>query len=79
MLNKLKALNKSDFKKINITNSDFTLPEKRDASTLKQLYLSGANIDWKAFYKDKEYHRLHLPGYVFEKKRCWFKEQDEDE
>lgn len=79
LLNKLKALNKSDFKKINITDSDFIIPEKSDALPLKQLYLSGANIDWKAFYKDKECRRLHLPGYVFEKKRCWFKEQDEDE
>ncbi len=78
LLNKLKALNKSDFKKTNIINSDFIIPEKRDALTLRQLYLSGANIDWNAVYNGKNYHRLHLPGYAFEKKRCWFKEQDED-
>lgn len=79
LLNKLKSLNKSDFTKISIINSDFITPEKKDAFTLQQMYLSGASIDWKAVYKYKKCRRLHLPGYVFEKKRCWFKEQDGNE
>lgn len=36
-----------------------------------RLYVLGADIDWKAFYKDKELRRISLPAYPFEKKRCW--------
>jgi amino acid adenylation domain-containing protein len=35
------------------------------------LWLSGAKIDWKAFYSNEIRHRLPLPGYPFERQRFW--------
>ncbi len=40
-------------------------------NTLGRLWLAGANIDWACFYKDERRHRIPLPTYPFERKRCW--------
>jgi acyl transferase domain-containing protein len=34
-------------------------------------YVSGASVDWKNFYNNKDFHRIPLPVYPFEKIRCW--------
>ncbi len=43
-------------------------------SVLKELcglYVKGADIDWNSLYNGSVPHRISLPGYPFEKKRCW--------
>ena len=42
------------------------------AETLGHLYAAGVPIDWSAFYFGREPHRTPLPGYAFERRRCWF-------
>jgi len=39
---------------------------------LSVLYVSGADINWKAF-NNNQFRRVSLPTYPFERKRCWFK------
>lgn len=36
-----------------------------------RLYVNGANIEWNALYKGDENCRISLPGYPFERTRCW--------
>ncbi|WP_162309046.1 non-ribosomal peptide synthetase [Brevibacillus antibioticus] len=36
-----------------------------------QSYVRGGLIDWEAFYQHEMCHRISLPVYPFEKKRCW--------
>ncbi|GED60447.1 SDR family NAD(P)-dependent oxidoreductase [Brevibacillus formosus] len=40
-------------------------------SDLCQLYVQGAEIDWRYFYQTGEYHRLSLPLYPFKKTVFW--------
>ncbi|MEE4562233.1 condensation domain-containing protein [Paenibacillus polymyxa] len=41
---------------------------------LKSIYLLTEKLDWNPLYSDKKYSRVELPGYTFEKKRCWIRE-----
>ncbi|MFD2671664.1 SDR family NAD(P)-dependent oxidoreductase [Marinicrinis sediminis] len=34
-------------------------------------YAQGGNVSWQHFYENRSYHKLSLPVYPFEKKRCW--------
>jgi amino acid adenylation domain-containing protein len=36
-----------------------------------RLWVAGAFDDWTGFYKNEPANRIHLPGYSFEKRRCW--------
>ncbi len=38
-----------------------------------QSYLTGCDISWEDFYAPAERVKVSLPGYPFEKKRCWVK------
>src|ERR1051326_3066126 len=38
---------------------------------LRQLYLSGAAINWEQFYEGQVRYRVELPTYPFEPTRCW--------
>jgi acyl transferase domain-containing protein/acyl carrier protein len=38
---------------------------------LGRLWLSGAEIDWEAFYAREQRSRLSLPTYVFDRRRFW--------
>ncbi|BBC27199.1 type I polyketide synthase [Pseudanabaena sp. ABRG5-3] len=40
-------------------------------STLGQLWMSGVNIDWNAFYEREKRSRLPLPTYPFERQYYW--------
>jgi len=40
-------------------------------TTLGQLYLHGLPIDWQAFYAGQNRHRVVLPTYAFDRRRCW--------
>ncbi|PZU94480.1 MAG: beta-ketoacyl synthase [Pseudanabaena sp.] len=40
-------------------------------STLGQLWMSGVNIDWNAFYASENRRRLPLPTYPFERQYYW--------
>ena len=40
-------------------------------STLGQLWLEGAPVDWVGFHARERRHRLPLPTYPFERKRYW--------
>ena len=39
--------------------------------TLSALYVAGAKIDWEAFDRPYERHRIALPTYAFERQRYW--------
>lgn len=45
---------------------DDRLPE-----ALCNLYVKGADIDWKKLYEGRKRKRVSLPTYPFEKRRCW--------
>ena len=36
-----------------------------------EYYVCGANADWRDFYSGRQCNRVSLPGYAFEKTRCW--------
>jgi len=40
-------------------------------NTLGNLWLSGASVDWPAFYQHEERRRVILPTYPFERQRFW--------
>ncbi|WP_338874056.1 amino acid adenylation domain-containing protein [Spirosoma sp. SC4-14] len=40
-------------------------------TTLGQLYCSGLNPNWKAYYAGQSRKRINLPTYIFDRKRCW--------
>lgn len=42
-------------------------------SQLCELYTKGADIQWEILYQDTNCKRTELPGYPFERKRCWLK------
>lgn len=39
--------------------------------TLCRQYVKGYAIAWKILYEKKRYYKISLPGYPFEKNRCW--------
>ncbi|MGD9823135.1 type I polyketide synthase [Desulfobacter sp.] len=42
------------------------------------LYSRGMTINWKQFNSNKSFHRISLPTYPFERKRCWFCPHDKE-
>lgn len=46
-------------------------------TTLGNLWLAGAHIDWNGFHAHEFRHRLPLPTYPFERKRYWVKARSE--
>jgi acyl transferase domain-containing protein/acyl carrier protein len=49
-------------------------PHDDDAFLLKslaRLWLSGATVKWTAVHAQERCHRVHLPGYPFERQRYW--------
>ncbi len=44
--------------------------------TLAALYVSGVTIDWAGFDRDYPRHKVSLPTYPFQRRRCWL-EADE--
>lgn len=48
-------------------------------NALGRLWLSGAEIDWSAFYTHEQRHRIPLPTYPFERQRYWIEEQKDVE
>ncbi|MEP7052422.1 MAG: type I polyketide synthase, partial [Pseudomonadota bacterium] len=46
--------------------------ERLDDS-LGALYLAGAPIDWRAVWAGVDAEIVDLPGYAFQRERCWFK------
>ena len=44
-----------------------------------QLYIKGADIDWDELYKNKQYRKVSLPTYPFQKKRCWVEKAAESD
>lgn len=51
--------------------------EQRLLTTLGQLWLNGASVDWTRFYAHEQRHRLSLPTYPFERQRYWISLQDQ--
>ncbi|MBF0213629.1 MAG: aminotransferase class III-fold pyridoxal phosphate-dependent enzyme [Magnetococcales bacterium] len=43
--------------------------------SLGTLYVHGANVEWKRFYRDYACRRVSLPTYPFQRSRCWFREE----
>ena len=49
----------------------------RDLSKLALLWTNGVSIDWQKLYtEDYEPLKIKLPGYPFERKRCWIYNND---
>lgn len=49
-----------------------TAPAKRDLlKSLGRLYIAGADPEWQTLYRDRNVYRISLPGYAFQKDRCW--------
>lgn len=47
---------------------------KKDVITLvAEAYVKGAGIDWEEYYNNSLPAKISLPGYPFEKNRCWLK------
>lgn len=42
-------------------------------SQICRLYIKGADIQWEMFFEGTNCKRTELPGYPFERKRCWLK------
>jgi acyl transferase domain-containing protein/acyl carrier protein len=45
-------------------------------NTLARLWLSGARADWRGVHAHEHAHRVHLPGYPFERQRYWAEASD---
>lgn len=63
----------------NVENISLLCLEKKDGTQaiyqyLKDVYLLTEKFDWGLWYKDKNYRRIDLPGYTFEKKHCWIRD-----
>lgn len=43
----------------------------KNADRLLELWVQGANIDWKELYQQDKPVRISLPAYPFAKERCW--------
>ncbi|HYF50388.1 MAG TPA: amino acid adenylation domain-containing protein [Planctomycetota bacterium] len=41
------------------------------AATIGRLWVHGVNVDWSAYHRHERRLRVPLPGYPFERKRCW--------
>jgi amino acid adenylation domain-containing protein len=54
-----------------VTQADDKATYEALLTTLGQLYLHGLPINWQAFYADQNTHRVSLPAYVFDRRRCW--------
>ena len=53
------------------TNSD-------NIMLITKAYIKGADIAWEDFYKNENPQKIALPGYPFEKNRCWVKLKEDD-
>src|SRR6185503_6937005 len=40
-------------------------------TSLGQIWMAGATVDWTGFLADERRHRVPLPTYPFERKRYW--------
>ena len=47
--------------------------EIQHLNELCRLYVTGAEIDWQWLYTNEKHHKVSLPVYPFERKRCWLK------
>ncbi|MCP3137810.1 SDR family NAD(P)-dependent oxidoreductase [Pyxidicoccus xibeiensis] len=47
------------------------LVASRDLAKLAALWVRGAAVDLGALYADRAWHRVALPTYPFERRRCW--------
>jgi 3-oxoacyl-(acyl-carrier-protein) synthase/acyl carrier protein/NAD(P)-dependent dehydrogenase (short-subunit alcohol dehydrogenase family) len=50
--------------------------ERKEMTRLAQLWVSGVDIDWNAFYEDSSARHISLPTYPFAKERYWLPEPD---
>jgi acyl transferase domain-containing protein len=44
--------------------------------SLKTIYLNGIDVNWVGFDQDYPRHRVALPTYPFQRKRCWLEPQE---
>ena len=52
-------------------NGDWPSTNRALLTTLGNLYLAGLTPAWIALYADQSRRRLRLPGYAFDRQRCW--------
>ncbi|WP_372508800.1 SDR family NAD(P)-dependent oxidoreductase [Amycolatopsis iheyensis] len=41
------------------------------AEALAERYVRGADVDWRAYYGDRDVRHVRLPGYAFQRERFW--------
>lgn len=49
-----------------------------ELNKILDLYICGAKINWKEFYKDIKMKKIPLPTYPFKRKRCWWDIEESD-
>ncbi|MBF8116593.1 SDR family NAD(P)-dependent oxidoreductase [Bacillus cereus] len=52
--------------------------DKESLNYLCQLYIRGADINWKLKYSGIKVNKISVPSYPFEKKRCWIQRQQQN-
>lgn len=80
-LNGQSELNSTDTTEIDLRQLTALIKEKltrfqdsRDEGLLREicsLYVKGAGVNWNDLYSCANYNKISLPGYAFEKRRCW--------
>ncbi len=57
------------YKALKLINNEESI--KNSLSDIAKAYVNGAEVDWVMLYKGTNYHRISLPTYPFQNKRCW--------
>ncbi|MFH0733031.1 MAG: amino acid adenylation domain-containing protein [bacterium] len=50
-----------------------TQTDSKKLTSIAEAYINGANVSWEEYYSSSIPERMSLPGYPFEKNRCWVK------
>lgn len=70
LVEKLKYIEKniSESESLNIEE---TYKEDNELNKLCKKYVSGENVKWDSIFENIDVHKVHMPLYIFDKKRCW--------
>ena len=58
-----------------ISTADSALISEK-LKALAKLYVEGADVPWREYYREGFYRCLRMPVYPFERQRCWFTHED---
>lgn len=58
----------------NIYFSEQPVEQDEEDTSLERIckeYISQEDVDWNALFEGVDVQKIHMPGYIFDKKRCW--------